>query len=256
VASTVKVFGPYAGKLNNNGDNVELKKPTLLIGTNLAHVMVDKVNFGDAAPWPGGADGFGLSLQRKVAGAYGNDPTNWLAALPTVAASTRTGGTPPTITGQSTSQVAVAYSPLTLTVTASGASLRYQWRFDGQPVAGATNAAFQIASVSTADIGTYQAVVYNDYGSATSSNILINVGMPAAILVQPADQSVFPRTNVTFSVQAYSSSPLTYQWRYNGANIAGATNTTYTRTNVQPADSGPYRQRGTGPQPGGPADGV
>ena len=32
----------------------------------------------------------------------------------------------------------------------------------------------------------------------------------------------------------------TYQWRFNGANIAGATGTSYTRMNVQYADAGTY----------------
>ena len=241
VAGTVRVLGPYEGKLNNDQDEVEIKKPTRLLGGVVAYVMVDKVNYEDGAPWAEGADGFGLSLQRKDAGAYGNDPANWLAALPTAAGATGTGGTAPVITGQSSNVLAVAYSPLSLTVTATGdPTLRYQWRFEGQPVAGGTNATLQIASVTTADIGTYQVVVYNDYGSATSTNIDINVVMPAAILQQPVDVSLFPRNNAAFSVLAYSSSPLRYQWRFNGVDIPGATNSSYIRTNAQPADSGPY----------------
>jgi len=60
------------------------------------------------------------------------------------------------------------------------------------------------------------------------------------ITSQPASQSVLPGTNVTFSVSATGSQPLSYQWRLNGANIPGATNSTYSITNVQPADGGSY----------------
>ena len=61
------------------------------------------------------------------------------------------------------------------------------------------------------------------------------------ITSQPASQSVPPGTDVTFSVSATGSEPLSYQWRLNGANIPGATNSTYSITNnVQPADGGSY----------------
>jgi hypothetical protein len=35
--------------------------------------------------WPVEADGWGYSLSRKVAAAYGNDPNNWTAAVPSPA---------------------------------------------------------------------------------------------------------------------------------------------------------------------------
>jgi hypothetical protein len=65
--------------------------------------------------------------------------------------------------------------------------------------------------------------------------------LPPSITLQPASQSVLPGSNVTFSVSATGSEPLSYQWRLNGANIPGATNSTYSITNnVQPADGGSY----------------
>lgn len=44
----------------------------------------------------------------------------------------------------------------------------------------------------------------------------------------------------TFSVVAAGSSPLSYQWRLNGANLNGANGTALTLTNVQLAQSGSY----------------
>ena len=65
---------------------------------------MDEVDYRDSAPWPAGADGFDLSLQRIDASAYGNDPVNWQASIPTTASINAAGGTPPAITSQPAGQ--------------------------------------------------------------------------------------------------------------------------------------------------------
>jgi glucose/arabinose dehydrogenase len=54
----------------------------------------------------------------------------------------------------------------------------------------------------------------------------------------PASQTVSVGGSATFSVTASGSSPLSYQWQRNGANISGATSASYTRTNIQSTDNG------------------
>jgi len=81
------IAGPWSGKLDNGGESVELVAPdhpqTTTIDFGLVpYVMVDRVVYADAAPWPTNADGFGMSLQRVNATGYGNDPVNWIAAAP------------------------------------------------------------------------------------------------------------------------------------------------------------------------------
>ncbi len=63
---------------------------------------------------------------------------------------------------------------------------------------------------------------------------------PPSIIIQPSSQTVLIGTNVTFRVAAASSVPLTYQWNRNGNAISGATNSSYTISNVQLADAGQY----------------
>jgi hypothetical protein len=60
-----------------------------------------------------------------------------------------------------------------------------------------------------------------------------------AIYGQPMSQAVLPGSNATFVVSA-AASPLTYQWRFNGGNVSGATNSAFTITNVQTANTGAY----------------
>jgi hypothetical protein len=45
---------------------------------------------------------------------------------------------------------------------------------------------------------------------------------------------------VSFSVAAFGTPPLAYQWQFNGNNFVGATNAFLTLTNVQPTNSGVY----------------
>ena len=60
------------------------------------------------------------------------------------------------------------------------------------------------------------------------------------IYSQPQSLTVNASENATFSVLAASSGQLAYQWRFNGANIAGATSSSYTRSAAQGSDAGNY----------------
>jgi hypothetical protein len=46
-------------------------------------VLVDKVHYSSALPWPVHAGGAAVSLQRISPAVYGNDPASWRAAAPT-----------------------------------------------------------------------------------------------------------------------------------------------------------------------------
>jgi hypothetical protein len=62
---------------------------------------------------------------------------------------------------------------------------------------------------------------------------------PPLIIAQPQNQSV-SQGNVVFTVGASGSNPLTYQWRFGGANIAAATTSALLLTNVQSSNAGFY----------------
>ena len=60
------------------------------------------------------------------------------------------------------------------------------------------------------------------------------------IFAQPASQAVNQGDNASFSVSAFGVPPLFYQWQFNTTNIAGATASSLTLTNVQPGRAGNY----------------
>ena len=63
---------------------------------------------------------------------------------------------------------------------------------------------------------------------------------PAAILLQPQNQNVTTGRNARFEVTATGSPPFAYQWRHNGADIDGATNSSLLLSNVTSAHLGNY----------------
>ena len=247
VPTNARLFGPCAGKLNNDSETVELRKPTLLYGTNLAYVLVDKVDYRDSAPWPGGADGFGLSLQRRVSASYGNEPADWVAAFPTAAARNVSGSKPPLLTSQPAGQTVVAGQNALFSVTAGGA-VGYQWRANGLLLPDATNSVLLLRNVQFTQAGDYVVAVFNAAGSVVSTAATLTVVAPPTLWQQPQNVSVRIKpdsqaaatTNATFAVQAWSPSPLRYQWRFNGADLPNATNASLTVSNVQASHWGEY----------------
>lgn len=84
LSSETPIIGPFNGRLSNSGESLELCRPFAPEADGSVPILlVDQVHYSDLPPWPVDADGQGSSLQRLRPGEYGNDPANWLAALPT-----------------------------------------------------------------------------------------------------------------------------------------------------------------------------
>ena len=256
LSAAVPIYGPFRGKFDNSTEAIELERPDNPEPAGppdfglVPYILVERVRYADSPPWPVAADGFGPSLQRINASAYGNDANNWVAATRTPGAPFG-GGTAPTIAVQPTNTTAVAFNSVSLSVGASGPNLAYQWLFNGNPIPNATNATLTITNLQPTQEGFYQALVMNPAGSATSSNAFLRVLIPARIIAQPislifSNGSTALETygetfsNATFTVSATSSTPITYQWRYNGTPIPGATSPTLVVSNVNLTHQGVY----------------
>ncbi len=247
----VRIFGPYDGKLANNGENIELYKPDEPVaeGADLGYVpyvLADKVKYDQKAPWPVAADGatngVGLSLQRRVGAEYGNDPVNWLAGVPTPGAATGTAAdTLPAIVVQPQSQEAAPGSSVSLSVSATGAGpLSYQWRFNGAELSGATNATLVLNNVQLTNSGVYKVLVANSVGATLSAAAVLTVPTPPLITQQPYHRSVAPGGTVSFWVTASGTVPLSYQWQFNGADLPAQTNAVLVISNAQLNSEGLY----------------
>ena len=80
--------------------------------------------------------------------------------------------------------------------------------------------------------------LFNAAGAIVSGPALLTVTLPARIMTPPVAQAVRPGSNVLFSVSATGQGPLRFQWRFNGADLPGATNQSLPLFNVQPAQDG------------------
>src|SRR6185436_9401444 len=105
IPASIPILGPYVGSLQDNGERLELQRPDLPTTNGVAFITVEEVRYNDKSPWPAAADGSGPSLQRKNSAAYGNDPANWDAAIPSPGAEF-VGGQSPSIVVQPSSQSA------------------------------------------------------------------------------------------------------------------------------------------------------
>jgi sugar lactone lactonase YvrE len=103
---------------------------------------------------------------------------------------------------------------------------------DGTGTAARFNFPTGVAANSTGDI----------YLADTNNHTIRLCVVPAApsITTQPQSQTVTAGANVTFSVTATGKPAPTYQWLFDGTAISGATSSTLTLNNVQPASAGYY----------------
>lgn len=92
----------------------------------------------------------------------------------------------PTITNQPKSVIISSGSTLNLSVgadphNASGTPLYYQWRFNGIDLSGKTDQTLAIPGMTTAEAGTYDVYLYNNYGYATSAVATVSVVAPGTL---------------------------------------------------------------------------
>ncbi len=160
----------------------------------------------------------------------------------TSAAATLTVRVPPDVTGDPASQTVNPGDPVSFTVTATGTGpLGYQWRKGGMDISGKTSATLSIASCVAGDAGSYDCVVTNLAGTATSAAATLTVRTLPSITTPPASQTIVQGNPVTFSVVAAGTGPLAYQWQRATTNLPGATGTSYSIPSVALSDTGSYR---------------
>lgn len=147
----------------------------------------------------------------------------------------------PTITTQPVSQFVNVNTPATFTVQATSiTTLSYQWYFNCVGISGATDSSYTINSVSNSNMGLYYVIVSNVSGSTQSANAVLTINNIPQIISQPLSQTVEAFNSVAFNVNAISSTPLTYQWYFNGTAISCAKSPIYEICSAQTSNNGIY----------------
>lgn len=133
-------------------------------------------------------------------------------------------------------------------VVADGSGpLSYQWRkngefiFDVENLSGTSTDTLTVSGISAADEGNYSVAVIGGFSTIEfSADASLSVLSPVAITAQPTSRTVAEGSKVAFAVGTSGTEPFSYQWLFNGTNIAGANAVSYSLTNVQTSAAGNY----------------
>ena len=177
------------------------------------------------------------SYTVKVSNVAGN--VSSAAAVLTVTSAPA--ATAPVITTPPSSLIVTSGAAASFTVVATGsATLHYQWLKNGREVESADSATLTLAAARLEDAAVYSVKVSNSAGSVTSANASLTVNAVAGtITTAPASAAVKAGANATLTVVA-AGTGLSYQWKFNGRPIAGATSATFALTNVSTIAAGNY----------------
>ncbi|MDP3468597.1 MAG: PKD-like domain-containing protein [Daejeonella sp.] len=130
-----------------------------------------------------------------------------------------TANSTPIVTTAPQSQSVCIGSSLNLSVTASSVlAPSYQWRRNGININGATLASLNIPTVDDTDAGSYDVVVNNDCGSATSAAAVITIS-PLPTATVPGNSTLC--AGASTAETSFSSSPTgaTYNWTNSNTGI-------------------------------------
>ncbi|HTI70428.1 MAG TPA: LamG-like jellyroll fold domain-containing protein [Candidatus Limnocylindria bacterium] len=134
--------------------------------------------------------------------------------------------TAPTIVSQPTgTKTLLAGGTPTFVVSASGtAPLNYQWKFKGQPIAGATLSTLTLPQTTVASSGAYSVTVSNPIGATNSVDFTLNFVAPTgryATMVMTDNPSAFWRLDETNGTTAFDLAG-GHDGVYSGALTLGA----------------------------------
>jgi hypothetical protein len=151
------------------------------------------------------------------------------------------------ITTQPTALTVCQGSVANFAVAGTGTgTLTYQWLFNGSPISGATSSTYSDNNAQLADAGNYSVIITGSCGAITSNSVALVVNATTSISTQPTNRQECVGQPATFSVTAAGTAPFSYQWRFNGSPISGATASTYTIPSPTIGNEGTYQVVVTG----------
>jgi uncharacterized repeat protein (TIGR01451 family) len=115
-------------------------------------------------------------------------------------------------------------------------------------VAGQSSAQIIVTVVPTiadtlTNVITVSTVTFDPALDNNTNTVFVQALQPPQITTQPVSRSVFEGATYEFTVAASGAAPLTLQWRRNGVDLAGKTNTSLLLTGITTNDAGDYSVR-------------
>jgi gliding motility-associated-like protein len=132
---------------------------------------------------------------------------------------------------------------VTFTATpVNGGTPSYQWKKGGSDISGATGSTYTSSTLANGDIITVvmTSTATCATGSPATSNpitMIVNASLPASVSIAalPAG-AICAGTSVTFTATPVNGGTPGYQWKKGGADISGATGSTYTSSTLVNGD--------------------
>lgn len=155
----------------------------------------------------------------------------------------------PVFTSQPEGAALCAGTTTTLSVTAEGENLAYQWYRDEVLVPNATSSTLEVrAEEPGAYVCMIRSMTPNPQNCAQdiySSIARIAQFTPPAMVIQPTSQDGCLGSSVTFVASAQGNG-LSYEWYKNGVKVPGGNSYALVLSNLTPANAGNYSVRITG----------
>ena len=150
-------------------------------------------------------------------------------------------GFAPAFSTQPTNLTILSGSNAIFSATVNGsAPLVYQWRengtnlVNGTGVSGATSNVLTLNGVTTNRSGNYNLSVTNIFAAVTSSVASLTVVLPPTITSSSLTNRIVQcgSNTLTFAITASGTAPLSILWSLDGSSATGATNTSFSLTNL------------------------
>ena len=180
----------------------------------------------------------GCSAGSTIYGSYFNwqvkGPDCRSARLPLTATINPT--VTPSVSVVATATTICAGTSVTFTANpVNGGTPTYQWKLNGSDISGATNATYTSTALANGNNITCVMTPTNlcvSPTTATSNTVTMTVNpvVTPSVSVTATATTICAGTSVNFTATPVNGGTPTYQWKLNGSNISGATNSTYTST--------------------------
>ncbi|MCP9612473.1 DUF5074 domain-containing protein [Coprobacter tertius] len=182
----------------------------------------------------------GSNLKLTDAGKYYCAVTNSLGTTNSDIAILTVKPAKPSITEQPTAVNVSEGETITLSVTANGELVTYQWYKDEVALESKTSDKLIIESASLNDAGNYYCTVSNVSGSVTSNKVEVKVTPKAPeITAQPVDVSVKEGEKISLSIEV-TGTDISYQWFKDEVAIADAASNIFEIASATKDDAGEY----------------